>query len=108
MAADDAKLGYHGALILSAFAAGACYGLEVMDRTGLSSGTVYPALRRLERTGLLEARWEDAAQAHGNGRPARRYYRVTAEGRAALAEARERIRARQRALGWVEGSGAGA
>jgi PadR family transcriptional regulator len=107
VAPHDAKLGYHAVLVLSAFAAGARYGLEAMDRTGLSSGTVYPVLRRLESAGLLHARWEDAAQAHGHGRPARRYYTVTARGRAALAKAREQIHARQRALGWVEGGGAG-
>jgi PadR family transcriptional regulator len=101
------RLGYHTVLVLSAFAAGARYGLEVMDRTGLSSGTVYPSLRRLEAAGLLAARWEDAAQAHGSGRPARRYYQVTARGRAVLAEAREQIYARQRGVGWVVGGSAG-
>lgn len=93
-------------LILSAFAAGARYGLEAIERTGLSSGTVYPALRRLEASGLLAAEWEDESRAYGDGRPARRYYRMTGEGEAALAEARRRIHERQRALGWADGGAA--
>lgn len=105
MAQDRGELGYHSVLVLSALAAGAGYGLEVIERTGLSSGTVYPALRRLEASGLLSGSWEEEERAHGAGRPARRYYRVTKAGEAALAEARERIHARQRALGW-DGSGA--
>lgn len=97
------QLGYHPALILSALEAGARYGLEVIERTGLSSGTVYPALRRLEAAGFLAGQWEDQERAHGDGRPARRYYRITPEGESALAEARVRIHARQRALGWADG-----
>lgn len=108
MAHHDTKLGYHAVLILSAFAAGARYGLEVMDRTALSSGTVYPALRRLERARLVEGHWERATEAHTNGRPARRYYQVTAKGRAELALCQEQIRARQRALGWARGENVGA
>jgi DNA-binding PadR family transcriptional regulator len=101
-------LGYQRVLVLSALAAGAHYGLEVIERTGLSSGTVYPALRRLEAGGLLESDWEDEARAHDDGRPARRYYRLTREGSAALAVARDRLRAQQRALGLAEeGAGGG-
>jgi len=94
-------LGYHATLILSALARGARYGLEIMDATGLSSGTVYPALRRLEAAELVAGRWEEEREAHEQGRPARRYYRITAAGEAALEAARERIREQQRALGWV-------
>jgi DNA-binding PadR family transcriptional regulator len=96
------ELAYNTVLILSAFAAGARYGLEAIERTGLSSGTVYPALRRLEAAGLLVAEWEDEDQARDEGRPARRYYRLTGEGGAALAAGRERIHARQRSLGWAD------
>lgn len=94
--------GFNDALILSALASGCRYGLEVIDRAGLSSGTVYPALRRLEAGGLVEADWEEEGEAHAEGRPARRYYRLTAAGEAALSEAVSRIHARQRALGWAD------
>ena len=52
----------------------------------MPSGTVYPALSRLERDGCLKSAWEDEAQAHDDGRPARRYYRLTAPGTRVLNE----------------------
>jgi DNA-binding PadR family transcriptional regulator len=73
--------------VLQAVADGFVYGFDVIDRTGLPSGTVYPALSRLERDGLVRSAWEDEARAHREGRPARRYYRLTAPGTRALDEA---------------------
>ena len=51
-------------------------------------GTLYKALDRLERAGHLGSRWEDPQAAADAGRPRRRFYRLTFEGEAALAEAR--------------------
>jgi DNA-binding PadR family transcriptional regulator len=85
------NLTYPTALTLQALAAGCSYGFDIMDATGLPSGTVYPLLRRLERLGCISARWEDESRARREGRPPRRHYRITAEGRAALARARERF-----------------
>jgi PadR family transcriptional regulator PadR len=79
--------------VLQAVADGHEYGFDVIDRTGLPSGTVYPALSRLERDGYLRSAWEDEASAHAEGRPARRYYRVTAPGVRALAAALDHYRA---------------
>ena len=73
--------------VLHAVAAGVAYGFDVIDHTGLPSGTVYPALSRLERDGYLRSSWEDEATAFAAGRPARCYYRVTAPGNRALREA---------------------
>jgi DNA-binding PadR family transcriptional regulator len=73
--------------VLQAIASGYEYGFDVIDYTGLPSGTVYPALSRLERDGYVRSAWEDEARAHRDGRPARRYYRVTARGTQALDEA---------------------
>lgn len=81
------SLGYATLAVLRAVLDGADYGLDVMDRTGLPSGTVYPALRRMEKRGYVEARWEDARKARNEGRPRRRYYRVTSSGREAVKEA---------------------
>jgi PadR family transcriptional regulator PadR len=78
--------------ILQALAHGYQYGFDIMDVTGLPSGTVYPALRRLEKTGVIESRWEDEATAHKDQRPARKYYKLTASGKVALAEAVGRYR----------------
>jgi PadR family transcriptional regulator PadR len=79
--------------VLHAVADGVAYGFDVIDRTGLPSGTVYPALSRLERDGYLRSSWESDAAAFAAGRPARRNYRVTAAGTRALAEALAAYRA---------------
>jgi DNA-binding PadR family transcriptional regulator len=79
--------------VLHAIADGYQYGFDVIDQTGLPSGTVYPALSRLERDGLVKSAWEDAAEAHADGRPARRYYKLTAPGNKALPEAASYYRA---------------
>lgn len=85
------------ALVLQAIHAGHRYGFDVMEACGLPSGTVYPALRRLERAGLLRSGWEDETEAHAAGRPPRRTYSLTTRGREALPEAEARLeQARQR------------
>jgi PadR family transcriptional regulator, regulatory protein PadR len=73
--------------VLHAIADGYQYGFDVIDQTGLPSGTVYPALSRLERDGLVKSAWENEHEAHADGRPARRYYKLSAAGVKALAEA---------------------
>jgi DNA-binding PadR family transcriptional regulator len=50
-------------------------------------GTLYKALDRLERAGYLSSRWEDPLIAARDGRPRRRFYRLTLEGEGALAQA---------------------
>ena len=72
---------------MQAIADGFQYGFDIIDRTELPSGTVYPALGRLERDGLVRSAWENEADAHADGRPARRYYKLTAHGVTALHEA---------------------
>src|SRR5687768_11542526 len=66
------------------------YGVEIGIAADLRSGTVHPILARLEGLGWIVSRWEDI-DASAEGRPARRYYTLTAEGvpaaRAALARA---------------------
>ena len=78
------------ALVLDALARGYRHGFDILDATGLPSGTVYPILRRLEDEGLAASRWEDAAKAQREQRPPRRYYELTAGGRALTAQARAR------------------
>lgn len=55
------------------------YGAQIGDAAGLMSGTVHPILARLEAIGWVESHWEDVSPAEA-GRPARRYYRITAAG----------------------------
>ncbi len=85
-------LSYTMALILQVLEHGYRYGFDVMQVTGLASGTVYPALRRLEDAGYVGSKWEAARIAQAEQRPARKYYEVTKAGRTALAEARSRFR----------------
>lgn len=74
-------------LLLAVLAAGPAHGYAIItavrERSGgtfdLAEGTIYPALHRLERAGLLASDWADA-----NGR-SRRVYALTGKGASALA-----------------------
>lgn len=81
------RLTYSTGIVLLAVSSGLRYGFEIMDASGLPSGTVYPILRRLEDAGLLSAKWEAIADARDEQRPPRRYYQITGVGRHALREA---------------------
>ena len=63
------------------------YGLEIIERTGLPSGTVYPLLARLEGEGWVTSHWE-TTDVRTRG-PRKRIYEMTVDGaeqaRAALA-----------------------
>jgi PadR family transcriptional regulator, regulatory protein PadR len=63
-------------------------GDESSGRLLTAYGTLYRALGRLEKMGLLRSRWEDPAIPARENRPGRRLYTLTALGEAALAEAR--------------------
>ena len=93
-----AYLSYSAAVILQALGNGYPFGFEIMDVTGLPSGTVYPALRRLEQMGLVESQWEKEGVAQRAQRPPRKYYQLTPGGKAALAEAVQRYRRLERLL----------
>ena len=53
--------------------------LAETDGMVTSEGTIYPLLSRLRRDGLVETSWRESTSG-----PPRRYYRLTAGGRAAL------------------------
>jgi PadR family transcriptional regulator PadR len=92
------NLTYPTALVLQALARGFHHGFDIMDATGLPSGTVYPILRRLDREGLLKSAWEKQAEAQREQRPPRRYYDITAAGEAMLADATSRFRVLDQAV----------
>jgi len=77
-------------VILQAVGNGHQYGFDVMDVTGLPSGTVYPALRRLEDAELVTSKWERQQIAQRETRPPRKYYEMTADGDDAPADAVKR------------------
>ncbi|HEV8486322.1 MAG TPA: PadR family transcriptional regulator [Blastocatellia bacterium] len=87
-----AYISFSAAVIMQALANGYQYGFDIMDITGLPSGTVYPALRRLEETGLVDSKWEKATIAQREQRPPRKYYELTPDGKDALTEAVNRYR----------------
>ena len=72
--------------VLALLSDGESYGYQLaqaLDRAGIGpiqGGTLYPVLLRLQRTGLVQARWRE-----GESGPARKYYRLTVTGRDALA-----------------------
>jgi PadR family transcriptional regulator, regulatory protein PadR len=86
----EALKGHLEGLLLAALEAGPLHGYGVIDalRDGssghfdLPTGTVYPALHRLETAGLVRSGWSVVS-----GRR-RRTYELTDGGRAALAEQR--------------------
>ena len=86
MRAEELK-GHLDALLLATLEGGPRHGYAVIEalrqstggRLDLPTGTIYPALRRLEQSGLITGAWSVVA-----GRR-RRYYRLTAAGRRALA-----------------------
>ncbi len=55
-------------------------GREIADATNLASGTMYPILVRLEASAWVSSRWEEGDPAV-LGRPRRRFYKITEDGR---------------------------
>jgi DNA-binding PadR family transcriptional regulator len=93
MAGDNPSLSFTSLFVLQALARGYRFGFDIMEVTDLPSGTIYPALRRLEALELVQSDWEDEQKAHRKGRPRRRYYELTPAGRRRLSEAEARYRA---------------
>ena len=83
-------------LVLAILAEADSYGYAILQRVRELSrgriewtdGMLYPVLHRLERLGHVQARWEVAE----SGRR-RKYYRITAGGRAQLVEDRKQWQA---------------
>lgn len=88
-------------IVLGILAEGDSYGYAILKRVqDLSNGQItwtdgmlYPVLHRLERLGLIQARWGTAE----SGRR-RKYYRLTDRGRTQLAEERRQWQAVDKAL----------
>jgi PadR family transcriptional regulator, regulatory protein PadR len=96
--AGDVRMTKATAFVLQALDAGLRHGFDIAAATGLRGGSVYPILRRLERAGLVEGRWEDPAVGRAEGRPGRRYYRLRGSAAGLLEEA-----VRRHPLGLDEG-----
>lgn len=104
----DALRGHLEALILSTLEGGDAHGFEVWRRLEdagrgaltLKEGSLYPALYRLERAGLVAAEWEADGERRG---PRRRTYRLTRKGRRRLDAARGEWRQFVSVLGGILG-----
>lgn len=93
------RLTYSTALVLVAIQHGHRYGFDIIEASGLPSGTVYPILRRLEDAGLLRSRWEAVHAAREEQRPPRRYYQLTGRGAETVRLTTERFPGIARSLG---------
>lgn len=82
---------YYTTAILQAVADGYEYGLDVIEQTSLAVPTVYQTLKRLEREGYVLSHWEEETLAVREGRPQRKFYRLTESGSDALAAALPRF-----------------
>ncbi len=90
----EALKGHLDGMLLACLASGPRHGYGVMEALrsasggdfDLPTGTVYPALRRLERAGLIRGDWSTV-----DGRR-RRTYELTTDGHAALGEERSQWR----------------
>ena len=89
----DLLTGSADPLLLSLLEWQAMYGYQITGELEARSqgyfkfkeGTLYPALHRLEKSGLITGTWQTLP----NGRH-RRYYRITAKGQARLAQEKTR------------------
>ena len=101
----EALRGHLDLLLLAVLEAAPAHGYLIIERLRAASdgafdlpeGTVYPALHRLERRGLLESSWDDSS-----GRR-RRVYALTDRGRAALRAHRAEWHGFAAAVGRVAG-----
>ncbi|MDP4152302.1 MAG: helix-turn-helix transcriptional regulator [Bacillota bacterium] len=81
-------------ILLSALLEGDKYGYEITkeislltnDEVQLKEGSLYPALHKLEKDGLVESYWSQQEQ----GRPGRKYYRITQKGEKTVEEERKK------------------
>jgi DNA-binding PadR family transcriptional regulator len=97
--ARDSTNGRVDLLLLSTLGAGPAHGYAIVDALrvqsegafDLAEGTVYPALYRLERRGLVASRWEQGVRR-------RRMYHLTTKGARELARERDRWRSYVRAV----------
>lgn len=85
------RMTYATAMVLQALDGGSRHGFDIIDATGLRSGTVYPLLRRLEEAGLVKSSWEPVAVARSSNRPPRKYYQLTPASDPLVLSARERF-----------------
>ena len=96
------RMTYATAMVLQALDRGSRHGFDIIDATGIRSGTVYPLLRRFEDAKLVRSKWEPVAIARAENRPPRKYYELTETADPMLKAARGRFPAPAPAKAAVE------
>jgi DNA-binding PadR family transcriptional regulator len=83
------------------------FATELMKAAGIGSGSLYPALARMQAEGWIEQESEDSDVAKTEGRPARRYFRMTGKGaleaHAALVDLSNAVRPPAKSPAWRPG-----
>ncbi|HEY2413297.1 MAG TPA: helix-turn-helix transcriptional regulator [Pirellulaceae bacterium] len=106
----DALRGHLEKLILAVLERGEAHGLEIIRRLEtagsgalvLKEGTLYPALYRMEDSGLVKAEWEDSPERKRG--PRRRIYRLTPKGKRKLSASREQFQEFVTVIGGILGA----
>jgi DNA-binding PadR family transcriptional regulator len=106
----DALRGHLETMALATLEHGEAHGFEILrrlDEAGcgalrLKEGSLYPALYRLEKAGLIQSAWEHGPD-HRRG-PRRRIYRLTRKGRRHLAAGRVEWRRFVNVIGGILGA----
>jgi PadR family transcriptional regulator, regulatory protein PadR len=74
-------------------------GADISKALGISSGTLYPLLARLENAAWLTSHWEQIDPVEA-GRPRRRYYLLTGQGQTAASRALAELQTAPGVLQW--------
>jgi len=106
----DALRGHLEKLILAVLQRGAAHGLEIIRRLEtagsgalvLKEGTLYPALYRMEDSGLVKAEWEDSPERKRG--PRRRVYRLSSKGNRKLEQSRMQFQEFVTVIGGILGA----
>src|SRR5258708_846886 len=86
---ETRKISHTSALILQTIHSGFMYGFDIMEITGLPSGTVYPVWGRWKEAALIGGGGKDE-RVPGKDRPRRRNYQLSRNGKDALGAALKR------------------
>jgi DNA-binding PadR family transcriptional regulator len=106
----DALRGHLETMALATLEKGEAHGFEILRRLTeagsgalqLKEGSLYPALYRLEKAGLIASAWADESAPRRG--PRRRVYRLTRRGERRLAEGRAEWRQFVQVVGTILGA----
>jgi DNA-binding PadR family transcriptional regulator len=97
-------------ILLSLLESNAMYGYELAQQIEQDSegylrfkeGTLYPALKKLEVSGLVESYWQESTEG-----PRRKYYSITGTGKRALCDLKKEWNVFQKVMNRIVGESLG-